>query len=132
MHFPPVTDPVLQEEQAATTQQLMERRVTRSMTQQAEQVSQPQINPVSATAAFQWRQAVAHGPMYHCDQFCLPVGSGNKERKLANKRKKLKRLSVQKRNKLLTEDPAFPFDLVAYESTYNYLPLQQVSINSLQ
>ena len=127
MHFPPATDPVLQEERAATTQQLMERRVTRSMTRQAEQVSQPQINPVRATAAFQWRQAVSHGPMYQCDQFGLPVGSGNKEweRKLANKRKQLKRLPVQKRNKLLTGDPAFPFDPVAYESTYNYLPFQQ-------
>ena len=112
-------DPILREERDTATQQLMERRVTRSM---ARQLGQEQINPVQAHTAIQWRQAVAQGPSFVCDKFGLPVGSGKTllGENVERKRKLLRRMPVHKRNQLLTGDAAFPFDPVAYDLTWNY------------
>jgi len=115
-------DPILREQQAEATPQLMERRVTRSMARQLQAGEQQNVHHVQEQSAIKWRGAVAEGPPFVCDKFGLPVGSGNAqlEKRLAYKRKILRRMSVQKRNKLLTGDAAFPFDQVAYDFAYNY------------
>ena len=128
---PAVPDPILREEQDAAAPQLMERRVTRAWARQTGEELQQGINPVRAHNAVQWRQAVAEGPPFVCDKYGLPVGSGNAQaqKKVAYKRKSLRRMSVTQRNKLLTGDPAFPFDPVAYDFTFNY-PQNQEDLNS--
>lgn len=122
-------NPLLREETDTTTQQLMERRVTRSM---ARQMEQEQVNPVHAKTAVQWRQAVAEGPTFVCDRFGLPVGSSQtgQGRNIVRKRKILRRMPVHKRNQLLTGDAAFPFDPVAYDLTWNYQPQQNWQIEN--
>ena len=124
-----VPDPILREEQTAATPQLMERRVTRAWARQTGEELQQGIHQVQARKAVQWRQAVAEGPPFVCDKYGLPVGSGNAQlqKKVANKRKSLQRMSVTQRNQLLTGDPAFPFDPVAYDLTFNYWQNQENS-----
>ena len=124
-----VPDPILQEEQTTAAPQLRERRVTRAWARQTGQELHQGINQVQASNTIQWRQAVAEGPPYVCDKYGLPVGSGNAhmQKTLAYKRKALKRMSVTKRNQLLTGDSAFPFDPVAYDLAFNYPQYQEGS-----
>ena len=100
----------------------MERRVTRAWARQTGEELQQGINQVQARTAVQWRQAVVEGPPFVCDKYGLPVGSGGAQlqKKIAYKRKSLRRMSVTQRNQLLTGYPAFPFNPVAYNLTFNY------------
>jgi hypothetical protein len=125
---------------------LDEKRVTRSMTRTAamnfpmEGITiadeERRVIPVKAIPRVQWRTAVGEGPPFVCDQFGLPLRTGSKElaEQIAARRRKLKSLSVEERNRTLTGDEGFQFDPTPYEVlwTHKQLGPQQQDQQQLQ
>jgi hypothetical protein len=121
--------------------QVADRMMTRAMTRAQERAAlQPaQANSLLAavngsaqqylTSAFQPRmhQSVAEGPEFVSDEYGLPkLFPGDKQPKSIRRRRQfLQRLSPYKRNLLLTGDPFFAFDPIAYELCLT-VPRQQL------
>ena len=125
---------VLQESQPNSPPNLAERRITRSMTKNAD----PQPTPTNVGEAqqhyigqlsLQRRGGTSQGPTYPCDKFGIPtLPSGHKlNSRFASHKNRIKQLSTEKRNLLLTGDPGFQFDPIAYEYPWARQPdpLQQ-------
>ena len=95
------------------------RRVTRALRVQQNLDLHPPLAKLDVQSPFYHHQSVAYGPSLVSDAFGLPiVRPGFKTPNwIKKKRKFLKKLSVGERNFLLTGDPAFAYDPVAYDGT---------------
>jgi transposase InsO family protein len=120
---PPTT--VLQEDRPNAAASLPERRITRAMARAAQQaggeVQTGQVGEVKrGSSLHQARRAGDSGSTVLCDKFGIPIPTpGFKQPShFITKRRKLKRLTAEKRNLLLTGDPGFPFDPVAYSTPW--------------
>ena len=102
--------PTLQENRPEAAPSLPERRITRSMTAAAQQATEQQ----QQTAQIVGEILASLGRR---DKFGIPIlPPGVKPPShYTSKRRQLKRLTVEKRNKKLTGDAAYPFDGEAYE-----------------
>ena len=125
------TEPILREDIQGGAAALPERRVTRQMVQEGTGVlTEGQIETVEKANILQWRPAVSQGPAYSCDQYGLPIPPQGKKipQWILDRQRTLKQLTPSLRNKLLTGDPGFQFDPIAYEPLlvrYQHQPIQQ-------
>ena len=107
-------------------------RMTRAMTRARERAALPLESARALVCAINaearkweksvlWYAAPKHGPAFVADEFGLPQRRlGVKQPKwVYNRRDFLKSLSVADRNLLLTGDPGFAFDPVAYDVLYH-------------
>ena len=84
-----------------------------------EEVGQPKI--------LQWRQEVAQGPLFLCNRFGVPIPPAGTilPQWIKERQHRLRSLPSAKRNKILTGDPGFPFDPVAYATLHGTATVPQ-------